>query len=168
MPEPWDLRSVDQEEEARVTAAVAAGTPTSPALMIQADDLLRDLEWIAIRTRPDLEYALAKMRAVLTTNPARASRMAKEVMKYLRSSMDIGIFMPNKEELAQAKEYMETPLIQHYDATTVVTYSNASLDPRAETWHQGIDVRWGSMRLDERSTKKTGILNNRGRDHRWQ
>ena len=34
---------LDQEEEARVTAAVAAGIPASPALMAQADNMAREL-----------------------------------------------------------------------------------------------------------------------------
>ena len=78
-----------------------------------------------------LVLQLQKLCAIVSTNPARAVRMAKRIIRYLRMSVDTGIFMSNRAELARALALQETSLMAHYDPDTVLAYSDASFAPIA-------------------------------------
>ena len=112
-------------------AAVAAGAAVDPVMLRQAQKAAGELLWLATRTRPDLSYSLQKLCAIVSTNPARAVRMAKRIIRYLRMSVDTGIFMSNRAELARALALQETSLMAHYDPDTVLAYSDASFAPIA-------------------------------------
>eukprot|EP00435_Cladocopium_sp_Y103_P033459 s3339_g8.t1 len=64
----------------------------------QAQKATGELMWLGTKTRPDLMYTLAKMSQSTLKNPREVVTVGVQARKYLRKTLDEGIWMKKDEE----------------------------------------------------------------------
>jgi hypothetical protein len=145
-----------QEEEAQLAAERAQGhwTP-DPVLLRQAQKAAGELLWLATRTRVDLAYTMHRLCSVVSSNPARAVRMQKRVLRYLKMTSDVGVLFTSRAYLLQCEGAPETPLAEHYLERVLVGYSDASFAPEGGKSHQGIILTLGGVPVFWKSPRQT-------------
>ena len=85
-----------------------------PVVLRQAQKAAGELLWLATRTRVDLPYTMHRMCSVVSSNPARAVRMQKRVLRYLKMTADVGVLFTSRSYLLRCEGSPEIPLSEHY------------------------------------------------------
>eukprot|EP00971_Amphidinium_carterae_P333691 6468545-Amphidinium_carterae.1 len=85
--------------------------------------ILGSLLWLSLRTRPDISWAVSRLDSLASTEPDETRRRLKQLMSYLRWTLDFAlVFTGSKEE------------------TSLEVYTDASWSPTGEKSHSGLCV----------------------------
>ena len=85
---------LDPAEELELEQArTNANWTVNAAALKQAQKVAGELLWLATRTRVDIAYTMHRLCSIVTTNPARVLRMHKCILRYLKGTADVGIFL---------------------------------------------------------------------------
>ena len=103
-------------DKARAEAKERGEAPPAPdpVVLRQAQKAAGELLWLATRTRVDLAYTMHRLCSVVSSNPARAVRMQKRVLRYLKTTTDVGVLFTSRAYLLRCEGSPETPMAEHY------------------------------------------------------
>ena len=112
-------------------------TKPTVALVRESQKEVGSLLWLVTRTRPDLMYAVSKMSALSTKDPAKALEIAQQIRGYVKGTIEDGlVFRKNGET-----------------SGILNAYSDASFAPEGDCSHgcsmvllQGSLILWKSSR----------------------
>ncbi len=93
--------------------------------------------------------------SVVSSNPDRAVRMIKCILRYLKGTIDTGILFSNSEELSRIEQQELTPLAAHCNPHELVAYSDASFAPDRGKSHQGVILCVGMVPILWKSCRQT-------------
>ena len=117
LPQEECLDPLEERTLAEARAEDPNWQPNARALK-EAQKGAGELLWLATRTRVDMAYTMHRLCSVVSSNPDRANRMVKCVLRYLKGSIDIGILFCNSEELSRMEDQQLTTLAGHCDPNT--------------------------------------------------
>eukprot|EP00971_Amphidinium_carterae_P045230 890007-Amphidinium_carterae.1 len=88
------------------------------------------LNWLALRSRPDIAWAVSRTARLVTRNPPLAYHRFRQVARYLRWTLDLGLkFIPLSDS----------------EKSTLWTCADASFAPTGDASHEGMALIQGGV-----------------------
>ena len=101
----------------------------------QAQQVVGELLWLAVRTRPDISYVVSWMGRHVAKAPKMVCQVAEHVIGYLQGTLDYALV------------YGKCPLEGEGSLSEIVALSDASHAPGGGRGCQGILVTWGGAAI---------------------
>ena len=101
----------------------------------QAQQVVGELLWLAVRTRPDISYVVSWMGRHVAKAPKMVCQVAEHVIGYLQGTLDYALV------------YEKCPLEGEGSLSEIVALSDASHAPGGGRGCQGILVTWGGAAI---------------------
>ena len=93
----------------------------------KSQTLVGELLWLAVRSRPDISFAVSWMGRQVTHCPCRVQRYGAQVLGFLQSTMGLGLLYEASPDEPQWEE-----------SKGIHMYSDASFGPPGSRGHQGL------------------------------
>lgn len=97
------------------------------------------LQWIALRSRPDIAATVGSAACMSTVHPGSVSEICQGIWRYLSSTRDHGVFAPCNDP--------------RYE-DVLWRYGDASLAPGASRSRTGVIIQWGEHVLSWKSQRR--------------
>ena len=116
--------------------------------MVRKCQIIGELLYLAVRTRPDLSYACSRLAAVMTKRPTATFEAALGVVGYVATTASVGLIYAQEDSgpLSRERQGLQTHgLLEIYTDASFAPECSRSQEATVVLW-RGLTVHWSSAR----------------------
>ena len=106
---------------------ISSDAEVTPQAVKLAQKYVGELVWLSTKCRPDICYAVSRMAAFITRDPAQVEVLARHLWAYLATTLDFGLVFENSSDCRHLNVYTDSSFGDESHGCVLVMFGEALL-----------------------------------------